>query len=1062
MLLTAKKQFRIFTQICNQMRIFTWMLLLSWSLNAWSQSYTSTEISLEDGLSQSTIFTISQDPKGFLWFGTEDGLNRYDGYSFKVFKNEPFDSTSLADNQVKTLLTDREGRLWIGLMHRGISLYDPYKGEFRNFSHDPDNPYSVSSNNVTSLFQDLKGDIWVGTANGFNKVIQDKYHNILFERYYFKERKNAKGKSHYVRSIFEDGSGNLWIGTRNGLALFNRVDKHLVEVPVYPETKNWDHLRKNSKGVNALIEDRLGRLWLATARGLFRWDRRSDSWALFLENQADYSNEYFISDLEISVDGDLFIATMGNGLYLVPFDQKDNKYCHHWQHYSSAQESPIRLSSDLIRSLHLDHLNPDIMWIGHSTKGIEKLTRITSSFQTDYMDGPELKELMTSFVSGMLKSSKGDLWIATANGLVFQDTSGKQHLYQHDPRDPNSIKANHISTILEDQKGQIWVATKGGLDRVLYGENGKFIFEHCEFEEECNWPSLYSAYEDRDGYLYLAMHSGITVFHPETQSFWPCSYQPDPDRAKHIGYKVFDMLRDSQNRFWIGTSYGLIMFRGVEEPFQDLMARRPEVYIHNPRDITSIRNHTILCVTEDQNGDIWLGTFNGLLKVRDEGKKLYFQAFTEKQGLSNNVVYGIIEDPATKSLWMSTNNGLSKFYPDKMEFENFDSSDGLQSNEFNGQAYFRAEDGEMFFGGINGLTRFYPSSILRDNIPPQVWITSFTSIDNREHNLLYHPRKTIELNHQQNSFSLNFIALNYTNPTKNQYAYLLEGLHDTWIQCGESRQVNFSELPPGDYTFKVIGANGDGVWNRVGDSIQIHINPPYWQTLWFYVFLVVLLGLMFGIFHQYRVKTKVHRVMELERVRKNAAADFHDELGHKLTVISLFGEIVKKKLNGQTEILPQLNKIIENANSLYYSMKDLLWVLDPNKDSVYDLAILLKDFGDELFDKTGVDFRTQGIGPDMRGFDLPMDHKRHIVLIFKEVMNNALKHSDCAKAELAIDFRAQELKLEFRDDGHGFDPEQIRGGNGMQNLKTRAGKIGAKLAIDTSSKGTRIMLNCTV
>jgi ligand-binding sensor domain-containing protein/signal transduction histidine kinase len=1026
------------------------LLLLSSGL--WAQDYTSTVISLEDGLSQSTIFTMAQDQLGFMWFGTEDGLNRYDGYGFKVFKNEPFDSTSLPHNQVSSLLVDREDRLWVGMAMRGLALFDPIKEQFQSFTHNEEDPYSLSGNNVNCVYEDLGGQVWVGTAQGLN-LLQEQSGEISFLRSQLAPGIAREVGYRHIRCLLEDPQGTLWVGTQAGLARYNRLSGQLEAVSLQPIQKVRDSRQLPARPITALALGREGALWLGTPRGLWRWDPGSSQPPqAFLTGESASGSH--ISCLVPSRDGGLYLGTIGRGMFhLVPGQQEAE-----WVHFSSQNKTERKLSNDLIRSLHIDQLNPHILWVGHTTGGIEKLVPDQAVFHSDDLLHPALNRLQSQYVSGLAKDSTGTLWVATANGLLRKPPDGSYDLFQSTSQAAGSLWANGLSALFLDSQERLWIGSSRGLNRLDALQAKNPVFNKLRLNPECNGREAGAFFEDEKGFIYLALGQGLNVFHPQKQQFWSCSIIPDPEMSQQVGYRVFSIRKDRKQRLWIGSSIGLILYEEVVDPWRDLPGAQPHIFYHQPHDPQSLRNHTILCVQEDQQGTIWLGTFNGLIKVEEKAGEMHFRPYTEKDGLANNVVYGILEDPETGVLWMSTNNGLSRFEPQSGQFENFDSRDGLQSNEFNGRAYHRAEDGEMMFGGIQGFTRFFPTQIQTDSMPPQVWLTSLTTAKGRAFNLLQSDRSSLELSYAENSFSLRFLALNYVQPRDNQYAYRLEGRDQEWIPSQGTRQVNFSELAPGTYTFRVKGSNSAGVWNETGDSLRIVIRPPFWQTLWFYFLIAGLLGLAFGLFHQYRVRAKVRRVMEMERVRKNAAADFHDELGHKLTVISLFGEIVKKKSKGQEELLPHLNKIIENANSLYYSMKDLLWVLDPNKDSVYDLVILLKDFGDELFDKTGVAFRTEGIVEAMREQNLPMDHKRHIVLIFKEVMNNALKHAQCQNARLQAHFVHGKLRLLFEDDGKGFDLDQQSGGNGLTNIRNRAQKIGARLQLTSGEQGTRVSL----
>lgn len=1037
-------------------QFFPGIFLIFISLSLFAQNYKSQVISLEDGLSQSTIFAMAQDQLGLMWFGTEDGLNCYDGYEFKVFKNEPFDSTSLPHNQVSALLADTKGRLWVGLSMKGLALFEPVRERFANFKPDPQNQTTLSSENINCIYEDLRGQIWVGTANGLNRLEEGaggfRFHRCMAPGSYNKEK-----PFNYIKCLYEDRNGNLWIGTRNGLGQYNRLSEEVEPVNFEINQVVNDRSEFYRPIINSISEDPLGRLWMGTSQGMLRWDPQTGDKKYFLKNE-ETGEGISISQVLHNLNGDLYIGTIGNGLYIWPFDQDESEYSCQQEHFVANDDKEKPLNNKLIRSLHLDQLNPEIIWIGYTTGGIEKLIPDQAIFLSDPLDAPEIQGLQNRYVSGLAKDASGGLWIATANGLAYQNPNGQYELFQHKNETRNSLRLNYITTILQDRTERLWVGTLHGLDRVTRSVEGEVTFDHVSFSKKCNGEEVNAFFEDENGFVYVALGGGLNVYDPAQDVFLPCSMAPDPVRIRQRGYSIYSLRKDSKNRLWVGSTMGLSLYRDIENPMKDLPDAIPESYYHNPRDTQSLRNHQILSIQEDHEGNIWLGTFNGLIKVEDDGKKLHFRPYTEREGLANNVVYGILEDAENQSLWLSTNNGLSRFFISENRFEKFDSRDGLQSNEFNGKSYFKAADGEMFFGGIAGYTHFYSTLIQSDTMPPRVWLTSLKYGNDQEINLLYSKDKKVKLKYGENSFSLSFIALNYIRPQDNQYAYRLEGHDPDWHLMQGTRQVNFSKLPPGDYTFQVKGSNSAGVWNETGDELRIYIRPPFWQTLWFYMLLASLMALAFGSFHQYRVQTNVRRVMELERVRKNAAADFHDELGHKLTVISLFGEIVKKKLQGRTDIVPQLNKIIENSNSLYYSMKDLLWVLDPNKDSLYDLAILLKDFGDELFDKTGVAFHATGLAETMRNHNLPMDQKRHIVLIFKEVMNNALKHSNCRHAALAIAYDQDQLSICFTDDGDGFDLAAKQQGNGLVNLRTRADKIGGELTLHSGEEGTEVKL----
>jgi hypothetical protein len=415
-------------------------------------------------------------------------------------------------------------------------------------------------------------------------------------------------------------------------------------------------------------------------------------------------------------------------------------------------------------------------------------------------------------------------------------------------------------------------------------------------------------------------------------------------------------------------------------------------------------------------------------------------------------------------LLMSTNGGLSRFDPVNIVFKNYNVHDGLQSNEFNAGAFFQSDKHEFYFGGVNGYTSFFPNEIKEDTIKPKVFIAGLTVPGGESADFLSNgKKKEIKLDYSQNSFSVNFIALQYSNPAANQYAYMLEGFHKNWINSGTVNQINFSQLPPGNYVLRVKASNADGVFNEAGDSISIIIHPPFWNTLWFYLIIATIVFLVFYALHRYKLRMSSLQHAEIEKIRKETAADFHDELGHKLTTISWFAEILKKRMGPEmAEEKTYLDKIIETSANLYHTMKDLLWAMDPGKDSLNDLYLQMRHFGESLYDQTGVEFVAGDADDKWSEIHLPLAQKRHVLLIFKEAMHNSLKHSHSSKIELGAFRQNGHVAFTLRDNGKGFKFDWDIAGNGLRNVKKRAEQIKGRLEIFSDKEGTKIELKVPI
>lgn len=1014
-------------------------------------------IGLEDGLSQSSINAIAQDTKGFMWFGTQDGLNFYDGYGFRVLKNEPFDPTSLSHNHISTLTIDHKGVLWVGTRGGGLNIYNPISQSFRRLMNSPDDLQSLSNNYITCVAVDSNQNIWIGTTNGLNKGVfngDDPLRGeITFERYFFNQESSEMNAESHISSLHVGANGVLWVGTRNGL--FAMDDRHELRyvLEIAGPQNTWSKMEKT--GIAAIGSDRTGRVFVSTSARNFVIKENS-----YEVEEYSFGNKQLkitgINNYLTARNGDFWITTMGYGIYKMKFDESAGQY-------QAAQEVEFSYlpnsnhKAQWITSILEDRLQPGSFWVGSFLRGVVRIQRKMRLFHSNQ----RLPEEYQTYIRSTRAGPSGNIWLGLEYGLLVHDEEANQSRYFTSEKPLKGMKSHIIYSSLEDDYQHLWFGTYGGIYKVISSDVNHPVFRFYPLPSECYSHGVFSMFQDTDGTFILGTFKGIVKFDPCSGTYSGCPVMLD-SIAANTRYYVNGMIRDHENRLWITTSNGLIILHNSEEVFAG--TARPELshYLHDPMDISSLRSKNLTNIVQDKNGTVWLGSMNGLIKVHESENGLSFEALTEKHGLANNVIYAVLYDSVTHTLWMSTNRGISRMNPATHKVDNFGVRDGLQHFEFNQGAFSRSSDGQMIFGGLNGYTRFYPWEIRTDPSPPVIWLTRFSGGDGMNRDLLNHEIEQINLTYTQNTFTVGFTGLNYKSPLQNTYAYRLlseENPDTSWIYAGTACQANITNLPPGEYIFQVRAANSDGVWSATNAELDITIQPPFWKTIWFYLIVITLVGGLLLAFHQYRLRTKLQRMAELERVRKNTAADFHDELGHKLTIISLFGEILKQQANGVSEkMLPHLNKIISTSNSLYYSMKDLLWVLDPQKDSVLDLAILLKDFGDELFDKTGIAFTTRGISDHMSDLLLPMDQKRHIVLIFKEVMNNALKHSDASRTMLSVSLEHQKLQLTFTDNGKGFDVKKASDGHGLMNLKNRAEQIDSQLEMYSDSNGTTVKL----
>ena len=1058
------------------------------ALNAQPQSITFDCLTLDQGLSQSTVASIVQDKDGYMWFGTIDGLNKFDGYTVTVYQNVPGDSTSIADNWITSLCLGTDAILWIGTLSRGLCKFDSKTGHFTNYQFNPipvdsslresllkELPFTFSYFNyytIKSVYEDSFGSLWIGTfGSGLYKFDKEKNE---FARYPF----NLKGNhdlAYNIMSITEtiqDGISALWLGTYGG-GLVKFVESEGFSCYKH-DPENQNSLSNNQ--IISVYPDTSGgknTIWIGTfGGGLDKFDLNKEEFTHYRydpHNPHSLSSDYVLSVLKDCCN-ELWIGTFNGGLNR--FDINENRFIR-YQHDATNVNS---LGSNEVLSLYED--NSGILWIGTNFGyGINKFNRRKNKFIHYFHDLSDENSLSENVVFSIFEDRDGILWIGTfQTGLNrFDREKGIIQNYRHNSEDPNSLSDNHIRSIFEDSQGRLWIGTfSGGLnyfDRV----NNKFIHykHHPSDSNSLSADQIRSIFEDQSGNLWIAAFGGgLDKFNPDTGEF--THYRYDPDNPNSVSdNQVYFITGDKSSMLWIGTfGGGINAFNPKNETFTRIR--------HDPEQDNSLIDDRILTIYLDERDSniVWIGTFgSGLDKLilgpdsigsRFDKNKQTFIHYTLKNGLPNEVVYGILPDEEG-NLWLSTNKGLSKFNPQNETFINYDLLDGLQSNEFNAGAYYRnCRTGEMFFGGVNGLNCFFPDKIETNQNVPQVVITSFKVFDEEIADQIgpIFKGKEIELSHRENFFSFEFSVLDYTDVTKNQFAYKLAGLDEDWIDCGTRKYVNYTNLDPGNYVFRVKGSNCDGVWNEQGTYVKLRIKPRFYQTWWWHPMVVGLLILMIIILFTWRTRYNIKRSLELERIRnqekelvqKTIAADFHDELGQKLTKISLFSEIMKKNLSDtSTENLEYISKISSSAKELSSSTRDFIWTLSPEQDSLHDVVIYLKDFGDELFDKTGVDFRVNGISRHLEKIRLPMEWRRHLILIFKEAMNNVIKHAGCSNLTLKILVNHNTLEMTLSDDGLGCFNGKLPGCQGLNNMKNRAKTIqGILNVIFNEGKGTTI------
>jgi ligand-binding sensor domain-containing protein/signal transduction histidine kinase len=809
-------------------------------------------VSLEQGLSQSSVLCILQDDIGFMWFGTEDGLNKYNGHSFTIYRHDPEDPNSLSNNVIRSIIQDREGVLWIGT-DGGLNRLDRVSEEFTRYQNDPDDPHSLSDNAVLSIHEDQSGALWIGTgAGGLDRLDPE---TARFSSYQADPDNPRSLTSNGVSSIYEDQRGALWLGTDGGLDRFDRETESFGHYQfIYFQSDPHDPHSLTHYPVTSVCEDREGELWIGTyGGGLNRFDRKTEE---FTRYSSDSNDPYSLSDdrvLAVYEDqaGNLWIGTYGGGL--AKFDRETLRFIH----YQADLNDSYSLSGNVVWSFYEDQSGA--LWIG-TNDGLSKYDREREKFAHYRADPNDLNGLSNNHVLSIHEDRAGMLWIGTHGGGLNRfdrwDTEQFIH-YQHNPNSPHSLSQGEVMSIQEDRAGDLWVGTwKGGLNR-LDRESGWFL--HYRYDpydpHSLSSDDISAVYEDRSGVLWVGTWGGgLDRYDPEQDQF--NHYHSIPDDPHSLSsYYISAIYEDRLGELWIGTyGGGLNRFDRETERFTR--------YLNNPADFRSLSDNAVWSIHEDHSGVLWIGTSGGLNRF-DRATET-FTRYREKAGLPNDVVHCILEDDRG-NLWLSTNNGLSQFSLEEETFRNYDAGDGLQSKEFSEGACYKSSSDEMFFGGVNGLNAFYPDSIKSNTYVPPVVLTSLTQggADVAARQAVETIRE-VTFQWPNNFFEFEFAALSYSQPEKNQYAYMLEELEEDWVYIGTRRFGRYTNLPGGTYVLRLKGSNNDGVWNEEGVSVVVTIVPPFWET-WLFrgiAALVVLGGVAGG--YRWRVRTIEEKNRELE------------------------------------------------------------------------------------------------------------------------------------------------------------------------------------------------------
>jgi|GEM_PF-704026 len=956
--------------------LFIFILMLTQTVLSQPENIKFSTISLDEGLSQSYISEVVQDSLGFIWVATEDGLNKYDGNKFTVFRHIPEDSTSLSDNYLRTLFLDSRGILWIGTFrgelnrfdartetfisyspepdstsinthssirkiiedHRsdlwvgtahGLHKFDYQRGTYSSFYHNPEDTLSISNNVITSISEGQANTLWVGTANGLNMLDTS---TGRFTRYYHNPENPRSISNNIINSIVKDSRSTLWIGTMNGL------DEYDIENNTFYRHRNQTDMPGtiSSDSVYSILESPKGNLWIGTHNGLNKFNPSSRTFSTFEMNTPQTTGLNSFHSLYEDRQGIVWGIVEDA---LTRFNPKSETFdCIQYQ-----ANNPYSLSHNLVTTITED-LEGNI-WIGTQGGGLNRLNRMAENFYHHYHGNPDRQSINDNSVWAILKDSRKNLWIGTKEGLNKLDHKTQTFTYyRNDPKNRNSISGNTVYALTEDSDGFIWIGIRnGGLNRLDPRTNQitRFTNNLKDSSSSLSDNTILQILEGTDGELWIGTFEGLSRYNKSSNTFK--TYKSIPNNPASLSHNsVSALAEDKDGNLWIGT------YNGLNKYTRETGAIRRYRY-HESNDGA---NSYIVSLYADSDNIVWIGTDGGLYRFDPRTEKSI--NYRGPDGLPNDIVYAIQED-RRGSLWLSTNSGLSKFNPITEVFTNYDKRDGLQENEFNSGASFRDIYGRMYFGGINGLSEFQPREIKNNSYVPPVIITDFLLFNkpvdiqredkkSKEFHLSEHINytKEIVLNYTDYIFSFEFSTLNYRQPEKNRYAYKLEGFNESWIETDNSnRRATFTNLSYGDYVFRVRASNNDGVWNKEGVSVAITILPPYWHTWWFRAVAVVgALMLVAGIFH---IRT---RSMRRKNKRLEEGVEERTALLKRRAAQAALINQVGQRISSKLDLQSVLNEIVVSVRDAFDYYAVLLFISDDSSKYLTLKAINGVDVGE--------------------------------------------------------------------------------------------------------------------
>lgn len=983
-------------------------------------------ITISQGLTQSTVLSIAKDNRGYMWFGTRDGINRYNGKSIKVYRHDDNKSTSISsDDYIYVIAKSKDENLWIGTQH-GLNYYQAKLDAFEKIYHDDKKPSSIIGNAVLTVCETKNGQVWFGTNAGLSMLTDTK--SRKFKNFQVKD--GLAGNEVYA--IFEDSRRNLWIGTTTGLTLMKPLgqDKYKLTNFFYKATEP-NGLSGNS--IKTIVEDKKGNIWIGTERnGISIYNPETEAFSglqQYSRNAVGLSNN-FIRKIIITRDGRFWIGTM-NGLNI--FDSITGEITV----YKHDSENRKSLIDNSIKDLYED--DQGSVWVGTNFGGISVAHQNAVPFDV-YKYSKYRNSISNDIISVIAGIDNQHILSGTeGSGIDYLNTqTGIFKNFRNDSSNPSSIRSNNVKAIFKDNKGLVWVGLyEGGLE-LFDVTSGTFKHFKPDPKDSTSISHGYvsSIAQDKQGRLWIGTSSkGINLFNYEQQNFTRIT-------SKSKGLKIGSdyirvMLGDSQGNLWVGAADGLNILRKGSNKF--------EVF---SKEKHGLKSNYINCVLEDEAHQIWVGSHRGGL-AKFQPKENKFTSYTTKNGLPSDNIVGMAQDDEG-NIWISTDRGLSKFDTKQGTFKNYYVSDGLPSNEFSYNAAYKAPNGTLYFGSYNGLVSFKPQNISSNKTAPAVVFTALRLFNKDvevgaedgilNEDISFAPKITFSAN--QNIFTVDFVALNYVKPERNKYAYKLEGFEDNWNEVGIP-SATYTNLPAGTYHLLVKGSNNDGLWNSNPARLEIEVLPPVWKTWWAYLFYAIVFVTAWYYINRFlrrqeRLETELHYEhlnYKQQQELYQSKLDFFTRISHEIrTPLTLIFAPLEKLIEITKEnpsLNTQLNAIKNNTDRLLRLIKELLDFRKIETGNLQlrvietDVVAFCKDIFEAFKDQAANSNLKFQFEPKKQTLNAFIDLSQMEKVVFN-LLSNALKYTPSGGTiKLTVDDTVDHVQIKVFDTGKGMSKEHL-------------------------------------